>query len=64
MPQQLSIVGPTLHRPFIPFAQEALGHNSKAMHRAYAKKAKVKIPALEDFERKRAEELKAIALPE
>jgi integrase len=33
------------------FAQEALGHNSKAVHRAYAKKAQVKIPALEDYER-------------
>jgi integrase len=34
------------------FAQEALGHNSKAVHRAYAKRALVKIPALEDYERK------------
>ena len=33
------------------FAQLALGHNSKAVHRAYARKAQVKIPALEDFER-------------
>ena len=33
------------------FAQEALGHNSKAVHRAYAKKALVKLPALEDFEK-------------
>lgn len=32
------------------FAQEALGHNSKAVHRAYAKKAKVKLPSLEDYE--------------
>lgn len=32
------------------FAQEALGHNSKAVHRAYAKGAQVKIPALEDYE--------------
>jgi len=31
-------------------AQEALGHNSKAVHRAYAKNATVTIPALEDFE--------------
>jgi integrase len=45
------------------FAQEALGHNSKAVHRAYAKKAKVRIPALEDFERKRAEEVKNTGLP-
>jgi len=29
------------------FAQEALGHNSKAVHRAYARKANVKLPSLE-----------------
>lgn len=34
------------------FAQEALGHNSKAVHRAYAKKAQVLIPTLEDYESK------------
>jgi integrase len=32
------------------FAMEALGHNSKAVHRAYAKRAQMKIPSLEDFE--------------
>lgn len=32
------------------FAQMALGHNSKAVHRAYAKKAQVTIPPLEEFE--------------
>jgi hypothetical protein len=32
------------------FAQEALGHNSKAVHRAYAKRALMKIPSLEDYE--------------
>jgi len=37
------------------FAQEALGHNSKAVHRAYAKRAKVKIPALGDYEKKYSE---------
>lgn len=31
------------------FAQEALGHNSKAVHDAYAKKAEVNIPCLEDW---------------
>jgi hypothetical protein len=36
------------------FAQAALGHNSKAVHRAYAKKAMVVIPTLEDYERKLA----------
>jgi integrase len=34
------------------FAMEALGHSSKAVHRSYAKKAQVKVPALEDYERK------------
>ena len=33
------------------FAQEALGHNSIAVHRAYAKRAKVIVPALEVYER-------------
>jgi len=33
------------------FAQEALGHNSKAVHRAYAAKAHVLLPSLEDYER-------------
>ncbi len=32
------------------FAQQALGHNSKAVHRAYAKKAIVKLPSLEEYE--------------
>ena len=32
------------------FAQEALGHNSKAVHRAYARHAKVVLPSLESFE--------------
>jgi integrase len=32
------------------FAQEALGHNSKAVHHAYAKRALMKIPSLEDYE--------------
>jgi len=34
------------------FAQEALGHGSKAVARAYAKRAKVLVPCLEDFEQK------------
>lgn len=33
------------------FAQEALGHNSKAVHRAYARKAQVTLPSLEQFEK-------------
>ena len=61
--RRLGIVGVTLHsyryswaeRALVAgyperFAQEALGHNSKAVHRAYAKRALVKIPALEDYE--------------
>ena len=34
------------------FAQMALGHNSKAIHRAYAKKAQVVLPPLEEYEQK------------
>jgi integrase len=34
------------------FAQEALGHNSKAVHRAYARNANVVLPSLESFEKK------------
>jgi integrase len=61
--RQLEIKGVTLHsyryawaeRAKIAgyperFAQEALGHNSKAVHRAYAKKALMKIPSLEEYE--------------
>jgi integrase len=33
------------------FAQEALGHRSKAVHRAYARKAQVTLPPLEEYER-------------
>jgi integrase len=36
------------------FAQEALGHNSKAVHRAYAKQALVKIPSLQEYEERSA----------
>ncbi len=39
------------------FAQEALGHNSKAVHRAYAKKAEVVIDSLEQWERKMKEKV-------
>jgi hypothetical protein len=34
------------------FAQLALGHNSKAVHRAYAKNAQVTLPPLEEYGRK------------
>jgi len=36
------------------FAMENLGHNSKAVHRAYAKRALVKIPSLEEYEKNAA----------
>jgi integrase len=65
--RQLNIQGVTLHsyryawaeRAKIcgypeRFAQEALGHNSKAVHRAYAKRALMKLPSLEDYEKKAA----------
>jgi len=44
------------------FAQAALGHNSKAVHRAYAKKAHVLIPTLEDYEKK-LPEASAVIVP-
>ena len=49
----LEIHGVTLHSYRYPerFAQLALGHNSKAVHRAYAKRAQVTLPPLEDYER-------------
>jgi len=34
------------------FAQQALGHNSKAVHRAYARNAHVTVPALDEYERR------------
>ncbi len=42
------------------FAQEALGHNSKAVHRAYARRAIVKLPSLESFEAKESRESRSI----
>lgn len=36
------------------FAQEALGHNSKAVHRAYARHAEVLLPPLEEYEARAA----------
>ena len=37
------------------FAQEALGHNSKAVHRAYARQAQVTVPSLEEYQKQHAE---------
>jgi len=39
------------------FAQEALGHNSKAVHRAYARKAQVVVPPLSAYESQQASDL-------
>ena len=47
--------------PLIP-KRLALGHNSKAVHRAYARKAQVTLPPLEDYE-KNANAAPVIPLP-
>lgn len=39
------------------FAEEALGHNSKAVHRAYARKAEVCVPCLDDWEKTMQEKM-------
>jgi len=39
------------------FAQEALGHNSKAVHHAYASKAEVKVPSLDVWEKQMKEKI-------
>jgi len=39
------------------FAQKALGHNSKAAHRAYARKAQVVVPPLSAYESQQASDL-------
>jgi integrase len=44
------------------FAQEALGHNSKAVHRAYAREAKVVLPSLGAFG-KQAREQNVVPFP-
>ena len=44
------------------YAMEALGHNSNAIHRAYAKGAQVQLPALEEYE-KAALKRKLVPLP-
>jgi integrase len=45
------------------FAQEALGHKSKAVHRAYTRKAQVVIPTLEEYERKLAASVDGVIVP-
>lgn len=44
------------------FAQEALGHQSKAVHRAYARKAQITLPSLEDYEKKAQQAKPVLAL--
>jgi len=44
------------------FAQQALGHNSKAVHHAYSKHAEVTVPCLDDWEKGWNENLKAETL--
>ncbi len=46
------------------YAQMALGHNSKAVHRAYAKKAQVTLPPLEEYERQFSKVLPMVATEE
>ena len=45
------------------FAQQALGHNSKAVHRAYAKHAEVTVPSLDDWEKKYENNPQSVAAP-
>jgi len=45
------------------FAQQALGHNSKAVHRAYAKHAEVTVPSLDDWEKESLKNLQRAGLP-
>jgi integrase len=45
------------------FAQEALGHNSKAVHHAYSKHAEVTVPSLDDWEKEWKKNPQAIAQP-
>jgi hypothetical protein len=45
------------------FAQEALGHNSKAVHFAYAKRAEVTVPSLDEWEKQWNKNPQAVAQP-
>jgi integrase len=46
------------------YAQMALGHNSKAVHRAYARQARVTLPPLEDYEREANKILTMPSMPD
>jgi hypothetical protein len=43
------------------FAQQALGHNSKAVHHACSKHALMKIPSLEDYEQRAVTKVESAA---
>lgn len=45
------------------FAQQALGHNSKAVHHAYSKHAEVTVPSLDDWEKEWDKNPQSIAQP-
>ena len=45
------------------FAQQALGHNSKAVHRAYSKRAEVTVPSLDDWEKQWKKDPRAVQQP-
>lgn len=45
------------------FAQQALGHNSKAVHHAYSKHAEVTVPSLDDWEKQWRENPQKISKP-
>lgn len=45
------------------FAQQALGHNSKAVHHAYAKRAEVVVPSLDDWEKQWKENPQKVSQP-
>jgi integrase len=45
------------------FAQSALGHNSKAVHHAYSKRAEVTVPSLDDWEKQWKNDPHAVEQP-
>src|SRR5258708_23328119 len=44
-------------------AQQALGHNSKAVHHAYSKHAEATVPSLDDWEKQRNKNPQSIKQP-
>ena len=44
-------------------SRSGLGHNRKAVHRAYAKRALMKIPSLEEYEREAAAKVEPATQP-